>query len=413
MSVRSIEQGIEAIRSGNLAEGARLIRIALRDERVQGPLRATAYLWLAETKNNREAKLACYNEALAADPGNKHAHTRISLLLQDDLPPVPVQPDPAPPKPSPPAGMPGMAPSGGTQPFDTQSAPATPSDTQTGRYQVQSGQTGPLTSREAPQQTPNYNPNAVYRVVGIYGGPNGRGSGFFITRDGLIATTRHVVGGEIDVVVELEPGSTLQAQVVRSFPELDIAFLHTGLTVNRLLQGQASPVLPDNMPLTAFAHGRRAMSGYVRGTRSETKADWFPTTIGEKLNDAGGNPIFNDHNVLVGMLTHNANRTSPYVYGVNINSIYRFVEHYAQEARAAGGQLVYCPGCGALSRAATVGGYYCEMCGSVLTVAENTRRSPMPQLAAFYGETRYRPCPNCNSRVGYFNDTCLRCGYEK
>jgi len=411
MSFRSMEQGIAAIQSGNMAEGARLLRIALRSDDLKGPLRATAYLWLAETKKSREEKMACYNEAMAADPGNQHARERIALLYSTDLPPVSdTQPQPAikdNTPPPPPDNMPGRTNTqhtGDTGHFDT-GALRSAGGTQ---------QNHAPPSQRAPHQrpqTPNYNPNAVYRTVGIFGGPNGRGSGFFVTRDGLLATTRFVVGGETQVTVELEPNNTLQAQVVRSFPELDLAFIHTGLTVNRLLQGQATPVLPDNMPLTALAHQRRAMSGYVRQTRSDTKADWFPTTISD-LNDAGGNPVFNDRHVLIGMLTHNANRTSPYVYGININAIYRFAEHYSQESRSAGGQLIYCPGCGILSRAGTVGGYYCEMCGSTLPTAENVRRSPLPQLARFYGETMHRPCPNCDSRVGFFNGACLRCGYQ-
>lgn len=412
MSFRSMEQGIAAIQSGNLVEGSRLLRIALRSDDLKGPLRATAYLWLAETKKTRDEKMACYNEAMAADPGNQHARQRIALLLATDLPPVTdTQPQkPAPPNndPAPPPGdVPGKkpTPNGLSQTDRLDTGQLRPDDNQSaGRGQPQH------TSQHRPQ-APNYNPNAVYRTVGITGGPNGRGSAFFVTRDGLLATTRFVVGGETEVMVELEPGSTIRAQVVRSYPELDLAFIHTGLTVNRLLQGQATPTLPENTPLTALAHQRRGMSGYVRSTRSEVKQDWFPTTISE-LSDAGGNPIFNDRHVLVGMLTHNANRTSPYVYGVHIYTIYRFVEHYAQEARSAGGQLMYCPSCGILSRAGTVGGFYCEMCGSVLPAAERVRRSPLPQLAGFYGETMHRPCPNCDSRVGFFHGACLRCGFE-
>jgi predicted amidophosphoribosyltransferase len=101
------------------------------------------------------------------------------------------------------------------------------------------------------------------------------------------------------------------------------------------------------------------------------------------------------------------------VYGLHVAAIYRAIDHYAAEVRE-GGQRVYCPGCGYLSRAASVGGFYCEVCGSTLSTARQTARFPlpMPQVQALYGENIHRPCPNCQARIGYYNGHCLRCGYE-
>ncbi|NWG18157.1 MAG: hypothetical protein HXY41_16155, partial [Chloroflexi bacterium] len=52
-------------------EGARLLRIALRDTSVTGGIRAVACLWLAETVSDPQSKRAYYDEALAADPDNR------------------------------------------------------------------------------------------------------------------------------------------------------------------------------------------------------------------------------------------------------------------------------------------------------------------------------------------------------
>ena len=65
------------------------------------------------------------------------------------------------------------------------------------------------------------------QIVGIRGGPNGPGSGFFLTASGIIVTTRFVVGGNESATVEFEPGHQLEARVVRSFPDIDVALLYT------------------------------------------------------------------------------------------------------------------------------------------------------------------------------------------
>ena len=387
MTLRNVERGITAIKNGNHVEGARLLKIALRDESLQGEMRALSYLWLAETKIDRQEKIECYNSALMADPGNEHAQKRLALL--GATPPPPPTTTPGAMLKQPPSGVPGQ---------ERVAAPqAAPSARVPGVQDVQNA--FPAT------------PATSTSFVSVQGGPNGPATAFFVTRDGLLATTRYVVGGEEEITLQLASGERQNAQVVRSYPELDLAFIYSSLSVNQLPSPYNMPNIPPNMPLTAMAFSKENMLGHVRPTRSSTSPDWFPTTI-EDLSDAGGNPVFNDQNLLVGMLTHNSNRTSPYVYGLNINTIFRYAEHYLEETRNNRKALLYCTACGSLSRAGTVGGYYCEICGNLLSPAYNVNRRPQPQLAAFYGENVYRACPNCDARVGYYDNECLRCGYE-
>jgi hypothetical protein len=359
MPFRSLEQGIAAIQQGHQDEGARLLRIALKSEGLQGSLRATAYLWLAETRSDRQEKIKCYNDALAADPENEHARQRLAQLLAPEAAAAPATPAP---------------------PEEDQGGPAI-----------------------------QHNPNAAYRTVGIIDGPNGPGTGFFVSRDGLIATTRFVVGGAESITIELEPGRRLIGDVVRSYPEIDLTLIHTGLMTNRLLTAINTPHLPEHTALTAIAHNGRAMSGERRATRSIIKPEWFPTTIAQ-VADAGGCPIFNSGNLLVGMLTRNANRTSAYVFGLHISAIYERIERYLQEINS-GEKPAYCPSCGHRTRAGTAGGFYCESCGSVLPAARHSHRFPVPQMVSLYGENIHSPCPQCGSRAGFYNSQCLRCGH--
>jgi len=421
MPFRSMEQGISAIQQGNLAEGARLLKIALKNPELKGAVRATALVWLAETKHSRQEKVVCLQEAAQADPNNEAIRQRLSALLAADLPPVaaqsatptstqefsnaPVLPPPAnnpPVPPPPPATLPGGTdtPIMGMPPVMPKPAPG-----------------ATVVSAPAPVTMPNpaaanVMPSGFYRTVGIVDGPNGAGTAFFVTREGLLATTRLVVGGMEQITVELEAGRQIPGTVVRSYPEYDLALIETGMVLSQLLPVTPQPTLPENTQLTAFAHNGLAIPGQRRATQNDIPMDWFPTTITQLL-DVGGNPIFDPRNFLVGMLTRNANRMSSHVYGLLISTIYRCVDLYLQESRD-GKNRVYCSSCGHLSQAASMGGHYCEMCGVVLPASRTIGRfpTPRPQVDALYGETIHRPCRTCGSRAGFYDGRCLRCGTE-
>src|SRR5690606_7757903 len=89
-------------------------------------------------------------------------------------------------------------------------------------------------------QAPQANQNAtirlenVQRTVGIQGGANGNGTGFFVTREGLIATTRHIVGGEREMVVQLLDGRQLHGRVVQSFPNFDLSLIQVDVQLEHL-----------------------------------------------------------------------------------------------------------------------------------------------------------------------------------
>ena len=87
MVSRNLDQGIKAIQDGNHEQGARLIKIALREQTLSPENRAMAFVWLAEAQQNVEEKIASYRSALQIAPNNEAAQQRLNFYLSQQLPP--------------------------------------------------------------------------------------------------------------------------------------------------------------------------------------------------------------------------------------------------------------------------------------------------------------------------------------
>lgn len=406
---QSMQQGIQAIQTGNREEGERLLRYALADSSLKGRLRATALNWLGEIVTEREEKIRCFTAALEADPTNEFAEDRLAELLN---PPRTATPPPT--APPPPSTLPGQ-----NRPPQQQTPPPPPPTTLPGEAEAliappppapvyaPPGTYRPTTSKPVTQPQPAT--RSTYEVVGVLDGPNGPGSGFFLTTEGIVATTRYVVGARESMTVELEPGSRHVAPVVRSFPELDVALLRTDQQVASVMSMSPFDQIAENTPLIITPYRRDKVYGRRRETGRAMPAHLFPTDIAQ-LPDAGGGPVLNDRQDVVGMITRNISSSYAYVYGVNIAAVRRCLEIYQYELRSVQDRL-YCTSCGYASAAATVGGFYCESCGTVMPHARSQTRAQTPHMASFYGENTGPACTHCGARAGFYDGLCLRCGY--
>ena len=383
-AIASLYKGVEAIKAGQLEEGGRLLRYALRDESIQGELRATGLTWLADTVAESGGKVELYEQALAADSSYSLAQQRLARLLQ------PGQTDRQPPPP--PTTLP-----------ESQPPPPPPVYQSPQARQLQPVR--PATTPEMPATSAQA--NQLYPVVGVIVGER-RGSGFFIDTSGLIATTRHVVGSQEYVTVELEPGRQLEAQVVRSFPDIDVALVNSQAAVSDLLPFSPDTSIPENTPITITAYQSAPVSGRRRETGRAMAPHLFPTDI-IHIPDAGGAPVFDQRQVLVGMITRNISSSSAHVYGVHLAAIRRCVDIWQSELQV-NSNRVYCGSCGTASIAGASGGYYCETCGTILPHAQTGERHLSPQMNVLYGENYMSPCSNCGARVGFHGGRCLRCG---
>jgi hypothetical protein len=365
MPHRILQQGIEAMQQGSAAEGARLIRIALKADDLPGDMKAVGYLWLAEAQTDAAGKREYYNAALAADPTNSEAKSRLARLLSTNLPsavPIP-QPD-------------------------------------TSAYTLPVTQTGTMPA-VAPRAI-----NLADHMANIIGGVKGAGTAFFVTQDGILATTRAIVENREQVTAELHDGRQLVGRVIRAFPEYDLALIKVDAAPPQLLPIPPQSRVPDEATLYLYHYTGESIRAMQRPTKRVLAAHWLPTTFKE-IYDAGGGPIFDERANLVGMITKSTGQTSDYLYALHIYAIRACVEQLRGEMQ--GGKRGYCPSCGGLCRAEGMGYFYCELCGATLPSALNLNRYLVPQAAALY-ETGTTRCLKCGSGAGIYQGRCLRCG---
>jgi hypothetical protein len=264
-----------------------------------------------------------------------------------------------------------------------------------------------------PQQA-KYRLQQTPRVVGIQQGPNGTGTGVFVTTDGIVATTRYVVGGNDQLIVELDTGQEMPAQVIRTYPEFDLALLQVNVILDRVWPPSQVPVVSDNEAFTVVSFKGTSQGGYKRKSKNQVADHWIQTNIDSiQVPDAGGTAIFDSNNYLLGILTRNHSRETGLTYGLHISHIYACVNQYIRD-REQVSNAGYCTSCGSMTHAQHYGGYYCETCGTVLPGSETIVRKQIstPQLLHIYAENLHRACPSCTARTGFHNGKCLRCGYD-
>lgn len=374
----SFNQGVERARQGDIRTACQLFRIALRDETLEPAFRANIHTWLATYAETESERYRHFETALRFDPQNQRARQYMATVREA----------PPPPPPPPPVAAPMPEPPPSTRPVGT--------------------------LPEAPQATTTPPPEAEIpvgvfpRALGILDvGGGGIGTGFFVTSNGIVATTHSVTRGRKNVIVRMEAsGQEFSGQVVRSYSEYDLAFIRVSVRVHQLMTFSTQFNIPDNYVLSAQPYNARFLQGRYRQTQSRIKPGWIPTTFRTDTN-ASGAPVFDEQNALIGMLTSNTSGVSPDLFVLGIGQIQNKLALYRNELEVDPKQT-YCPSCGKLSQAYRVQGYYCETCGAVLPEMNNTARSP--QYKPLYDNPDTRRCRHCDARVGFHRGRCLRCG---
>jgi S1-C subfamily serine protease len=125
-------------------------------------------------------------------------------------------------------------------------------------------------------------------VVGISDDGRIFGSGFFINSKGLVVTNRHVVGTAHKVKVRLYGGSEHIGELIRSYKDIDLAFLRIALQKNGTVAIGSQTQLKIGQQLFAIGHPRGLENSITQGIVSATNREVGGT--GYIQTDASINP---------------------------------------------------------------------------------------------------------------------------
>ncbi len=147
----------------------------------------------------------------------------------------------------------------------------------------------------------------------------GVGTGFFITRDGLLLTNHHVIAGGEDVLKVRftrkgeEKATTLPAQVVASNAQMDIAVLSVNLgelKIEPLMIGDAAPpktgmkvIAIGNPGMGAEVLSRTVTEGIISNVRQKVGGQTYIQTSAAVNPGNSGGPLLNRNGRVIGMVT--------------------------------------------------------------------------------------------------------------
>ncbi len=346
-----LRQAIQLMQERQVEVAAGMLNRLVSDAELDAQGRAAAYVWLAESRDDYEYKLACLERALECEPENSQIRQGLNQL-------------------------------------------------KSARPQV----------RRSPALGRTVQLERAPRVVGIGGGVNGNASAVFIDGDGLLATTAYAIGGSEHVRVMIDNLPEARGVVLRRHPLYDLAFVSTAVKLARKPAIAPPGSAGESQTAAAFAYYGSNLHVVLTYDDRLPARHWLGSNIPlVQVPDAGGNPLYDERGQLLGILTRSIDRAGR-VYALKISQVLALAGQLRRERQLRPG-IGYCQTCGSLTRAPLYGGPYCETCGGRLRSGRGPQSAPQwEKLLPLYGENQSRPCPACGARVGYYAGRCLRCG---
>ena len=250
----------------------------------------------------------------------------------------------------------------------------------------------------------------IESVVGISDDGRIFGSGFFINSKGLLVTNRHVVGTAHKVKVRLYGGSEHIGELIRSYKDIDLAFLRVPLQKNATVAIGHQNQLKIGQQLFAIGHPRGLENSITQGIVSATNREvggtgYIQTDASINPGNSGG-PLFNNRAEVIGMNTMILSQSQGLGFAIPIDVIKSRYQAIKKEI-AGVFAMEYCGICGKNSSNL----HYCEHCGVVLDDAQpvgSINRKVQANLNVVPGILE--PCAVCESLVSYDEKYCSFCG---
>lgn len=263
---------------------------------------------------------------------------------------------------------------------------------------------GPDVSQQGAEQKLSYDElfEKVKSCVVSIRTPGGLGSGFFIHPTGLIVSNRHVVGYERDVEIHLVDGKQLVGRVMRSYPEMDLAFIQASLASNFVPSFVSPATVRVGQAVLVIGHPLGLANTLTRGIISAVNREvmgnvYIQTDAAINPGNSGG-PIFNESGEIIGVATMSIGNSQGLNFAIPAEQVHRRMELFLiEEARVQRGQGVYCIVCGYFC----TGGVYCPNCG--VSFEHRLAAATAPAVAT-------QQCSKCGKPLSPGDQFCSACG---
>ena len=238
-------------------------------------------------------------------------------------------------------------------------------------------------------------------VVGIHAG-NSIGSGFFVHANGLLVTNRHVVGYEKVVTIQTIDAQKYTGNVLRSFPDIDLAFIRVEGVTPYVPNFAPSAITKVGQSVLVIGHPMGLANTLTRGIISAVNREvmgniYLQTDAAINPGNSGG-PLFNDMGEIIGVATMGIGQSQGLNFAVPADFVRRKMDLFlSEESRVKRGQGSYCNICGYFS----IGGVYCPNCGARYEERSGSSSASTPAS---------QQCKNCGKIMNPGDQFCSACG---
>jgi S1-C subfamily serine protease len=247
-------------------------------------------------------------------------------------------------------------------------------------------------------------------VVGISDGERLYGSGVLVDVNGVVATNRHVVGTAQKVKVRLNNGEEYIGDLLRSYKDVDLAFLRIPIKTKKHAPLDNHSPLKIGQTLYAIGHPLGLQNTITRGIVSALSRDiggvkYIQTDASINPGNSGG-PLFNEHAEMIGINTMILREAQGLGFAIPVELLRERFQLIQQHLHGLFMQE-YCGICGRSSTHLR----YCEHCGVELDMRQSLR--PMnPRFRSTMAPVSLQKmvCQVCQTPTPLAEKYCSFCG---
>lgn len=255
--------------------------------------------------------------------------------------------------------------------------------------------------------------HVIESVVGIAHEGKIYGSGVVLDERGILATNQHVVGISKKVSVMLNDGSEYIGEMLRSYRDVDLAFIQILTKPKKYVAVADREQLKVGQSVFAVGHPMGLQNTITKGiisaiSRPIKGAEYIQTDASINPGNSGG-PLFNEYAEVIGINTMVLNNTQGLGFAIPIDIVAERYEAIRQNLSSIY-DMEYCGICGNNSNTFK----YCEYCGVEL----NSNRRQAKKLRRLTTTTNLTTnvkatgCKICKAYVPVVEKYCIKCGTQ-